>query len=79
MTERKFYRTVIEVVVLSQEPYDPVDLSTIHWDIVDGDCSGQWGIKNTKELNGKQAAKALHQQGSDPSFFRLDEKGNDYD
>jgi hypothetical protein len=46
---------------------------------VNGDCSGQWEVVEAKELNGKQAARALLAQASDPGFFRLTKKGEDID
>lgn len=78
MTKRKFYKTVIQVKVLSEQPYEYENLSQVASDISDGDCSGE--IENTitnEKLNGKQAATVLQEQGSDPEFFRLDKDGND--
>ncbi len=46
-------------------------------EITEGDCSGDWKVTKVKELNGKQAAKALIEQGSEPSFFGLTDDGED--
>ena len=77
MTNRKFHRTLIQVEVLSEEPYNQESLEQVNHDIIEGDCSGKWEITKTEELDGQQAAQALIGQASDPSFFRLTEEGND--
>jgi len=76
---RKFYKTIIQVEVLSEDnPIgDYVDLADLAYEITDGECSGNVEVKEKIELTGKQAADALENQGSDPSFFRLDDDGND--
>ena len=80
MTDRKFYQTTIQVVVLSEEPdVELTRLATIAHNIVEGDWSGTTRLASAKELNGKQAARALLNQGSDPSFFNLTDKGEDAD
>lgn len=75
--KRKFYKTTLTVVVLSEQPLEWDDLGDINYLITEGDCSGQ--IVNDKQevLTAKQAAKALEKQGSSPGFFRLDEKGKE--
>ena len=80
MTIRKFYRTVIQVEILSEEPYHlgSKDLDDIRFDIIEGDCSGAiTDIVINEQLDGKQVALALQNQGSDPEFFQIDEEGND--
>jgi len=77
MTERKFHRTILQVDVLSEQPYTTESLAQVHYDIVDGNCSGKFEVVKTEELDGKQAARALRAQESDPSFFRLTEEGED--
>ena len=79
MTDRKFYRTVIEVAVLSESPLGPVELNTLHYMITEGDCSGQLTTVRRPELNGKEDAEELLDQGSDPYFCNLDYHGNDVD
>jgi len=59
MTNRKFHKTVLQVVVLSEEPYHPESLAQMHHDTINGDCSGRWKVVEAKELDGKQAARAL--------------------
>ena len=75
-SKRKFYRTVINVVVLSEDEYDPQSLEQVASDIYDGDCSGQWDSEST-EVDAPTMAKLLMEQASDPGFFMLTEDGED--
>jgi hypothetical protein len=78
MTTRTFYRTVFQVEVLSEGPYpQDAELDDIQADIMYGPCSGEIHCLGVEELNGKQAAEALLGQHSCPSFFRIDDEGND--
>ena len=79
-SRRKFYRTVIQVEVLSEEPYHCGNLKRIDQDISDGDCSGRLSeVVRNEVVDGPAMAKLLQAQGSDPGFFRLDDEGNDTD
>lgn len=77
-SQRKFYKTVIQVTILSEDPY-PVtyNLEQIHNDIQEGDCSGVYREIERKEINAEIAVKELMEQGSEPEFFQLDQEGND--
>ena len=77
MTDRKFHKTIIQVEVLSEEPFGYNELSDVHHQITNGDCSGTYTTLSTEELDGRQAADALKAQDSDPEFFQIDEDGND--
>lgn len=74
---RKFYKTILQIEVLSEdEPIDDeLSLKEIDYAITEGDCSGIVKIVETVELTPEQAAKALEAQGSDPEFFGLTEDG----
>lgn len=85
---RKFYRSVVTVEILSEEPFafDDSDgngvscpkLDAISTAITSGDCSGAVDVKvHNQAVSGKQMAKLLEKQGSDPGFFRLTEDGKD--
>jgi hypothetical protein len=80
MFEKKFYRNVVEVIILSEEPLHLGGeniLSEIESLITFGDCSGR--IETTvvnEEVDSATMAKLLQEQGSDPSFFMLDDDGN---
>src|SRR6266699_3304219 len=57
MTERKFYRTLVQTEVLSESPVGEVGLDTLHYMITEGDCSGPVKTVLQEELDGKQAAR----------------------
>jgi len=77
MTERKFYKTIIQVEILSEEALPSgLSLTDIDFIISEGDCSGQLQTISEEVLDGKQAAQALLKQGSDPDFFMLTEEGD---
>lgn len=77
MTERKFYKTVIQVEVLSEEPLEYDTLEDIHEAITTGDCSGIHTVADHKEINGAECAELLKMHNSEPAFFNLDDYGND--
>ncbi len=76
-SKRKFYRTVFTVEVLSEEEPSPLDLETLNYQITDGDWSGVVEKGQSLKIDGKQMAKLLIKQGSDPSFFNLTDTGED--
>jgi hypothetical protein len=76
-SERKFFKTIIQVEVLSEdEPYTETNLDQIERDTDAGDCVGRVRIVRHVELMSKEAAEALTEFGSDPSFFQLDEEAD---
>jgi hypothetical protein len=77
---RKFYRTVIEVEVLSEDfyAYGEKDLADIAYDITEGHYNGNVEVKVGNEvIDGPTAATMLIRSGSDPGFFSLDADGNE--
>ena len=78
MTKAKFFKTTIAIEVLSEDPIPQgMELESIIQEAITGSYSMRPLKHVQKEINGRQAAQALLKQGSDPSFFSLDEKGND--
>ena len=75
MSTRKFCKTVIQVTVLSEGRFNYETLSDVDFAITDGDCSGKVKTIEAKYISGRQAAKELMAQGSDPEFFQLTESG----
>lgn len=77
--KREFHKITVEVEVLCEDQSGPYDmtLGELAHAIVDGDYSGDHKVTKHKVLNGRQMAKALQKQGSDPAFFQLDDKGRD--
>lgn len=75
---RKFYRTILHVIVLSEDaPVDRLDLAQINEAITDGDCSGSVRVVEVQQLTSVETANQLMEQGSDPEFFQLSESGDD--
>jgi hypothetical protein len=73
---RKFYKQTFVVEVLSEdEPLSNVSLSDIDYAITEGHCSGVIKEGEVVKVSGKEMAKLLIEQGSDPEFFQLNEKG----
>lgn len=78
MTNRKFYKTTFKVEVLSEEPIpEGMELDTVMEEATGGGYSAECTRETNVELNGLEAATALFKQASHPSFFRLDENGED--
>lgn len=71
------HKTVIQVEILSSEPYDPESLAQVHYDGTEGDNSMSWKIISTQGLTREEAEEALRWQGSDPDFLfgHLNEEG----
>lgn len=75
----KYYKTIIEVEVLSEDPYNPEELEQIAADITTGDCSGKWTISSSEEVSKEKMTELLIAQGSDPEFLiREDEDEEDF-
>ena len=78
MTTRKFYKRTVTLEILSEEPIPPgMDIANVIFEAQNGDYSMREFGEKEVELNGKEAAEALRNQDSDPSFFRLTDDGND--
>lgn len=75
----RFYRTTIEVEILSEgcPIISGLTLADIHEAITTGEWNGEWNAESRIEVTPRQMAKLLIKQGSDPQFFQLDEDGND--
>lgn len=75
---RKYYKTLITIEVLSEEPLeDGVSAEDVLAEIDEGGWSGVVQFGDSMPMNGLEAATALLAQGSDPGFFMLDEDGNE--
>ncbi|MBA2681101.1 MAG: hypothetical protein H0U76_22225 [Ktedonobacteraceae bacterium] len=79
--KRTFYRNIITVEVLSEEPLSGNEsLSDIEYLINEGPCSGKVETTTDNEqVDGRRMAPLLQDQGSDTEFFGLDEQGRDVD
>jgi hypothetical protein len=78
MASRVFYRTVITVEVLSEEPLTGNEgLSDIEY-LINESCSGRVEtIVENEKIDGLRMAQLLFEHASDPLDFGLDEEGND--
>lgn len=76
-SERKFYRTVVQYEILSEEPVGEVSLADIFAQCTEGAWSGHFLETKQEGLDGPTMAKHLQAQGSDPEFFNLTEDGAD--
>jgi hypothetical protein len=73
---RKFYRTVVQIEILSEGLYHGHELGIIDHDITEGECSGSLSdVVRNWEVDGPTMAKLLIAQGSDTAFFNLKENG----
>lgn len=75
MSNRKFFRNVFTLVILSED--EPVtDLYDATYGMIHGGYSGVCDVKSTS-VSAKRMAEMLEDQGSDPEFFRLTPEGKD--
>lgn len=79
-SERKFYKSIIQVEVISEEPMHFDNLSDVVEEISVGDSSGMYNTVVQNETI--DAATVIHRiaaHDTDPGFFSLDDHGNDAD
>lgn len=74
----KYYRTVIQVEILSNDPYEFTSLEDAAYDIVDGGCSGKANVVLSEEITPKVTAQLLIEHGHSPAFLLSDEDLEDY-
>jgi hypothetical protein len=78
LSKRKFYRTLVQIEILSEEPYSSTDLEKINYDISEGNNVGEVSITTDSEiLDVKTCVERLFAIGSDPEFFSLNKHGHD--
>lgn len=78
--ERTFYRTVYTITIISERPADGYEsLADLEAEFTNGGFSAEVEAGESEEITPKEAAEALMDQGSDPAFFELDERGRDLD
>lgn len=74
---KKFYKTVFTVTVLSDKPVNHREIRDIADEIETGDCSGDVKVEHVDTVTKRQMALELHRQNSDPTFL-LGEDGWKY-
>ena len=81
MAKKKIYRTLILLTVLSDRPIsEGMSIGDIDAECEDGDFTGKTDWQKVNEvLEGREAALAVIDTGSDTDFFQMDEDGNEFD
>jgi len=82
MAKKRLYRKVIRFEILSETPFsESLSLEMINEECMDGSWSGQFldDQVTNQIVVGKNAVKRVNAQGSEASFFNMDEDGNDLD
>lgn len=79
MSERNFYRTVIEIEILSQDPIpEKVSLEELASECEEfGAWSGKIQRCTLETVDGKKMANLLSSQDENPAFFGLTKTGED--
>jgi hypothetical protein len=67
----QYYKTVIEVTVLTSEPYVPDDLHEVACAINDELC-GRMSVGVSQAIPREEMIRFLRQEGCEPSFFMDD-------
>jgi hypothetical protein len=77
--KKKIYRTLITLVVLSEEEIpENMDMSSILDECDTGEyIKGETTFSKPKELVGKTAVIEIEKAGSTSDFFQMDSQGND--
>lgn len=68
----KFYKTIVTIEILSEEPIGNPDLEEIQYQTTEGNWSGVVDVTSEEELTPEEMSKALIAQGSDPEFFSIE-------
>lgn len=74
----KYYRTVIQVEILSNDPYEFISLEDVIHDIMNEDCSSKINVVLSEEITPKVTAQLLIEHGHSPAFLLSDEDLEDY-
>lgn len=78
MSSRKFYRTVIQVEILSDYAYSEDDLRSIQFDVERGEVIlGEVSVEPSREVGGSTMASLLLESGETPSALGLSDDGVD--
>ena len=74
-----FYKTLVTITVLSEGPFDQMELAGVAYAIDEGDCVGKVDFAASERVDGRTMAGLLSELDSEPGFFQLDENGNALD
>ena len=73
MSDTVLYKTIIQVEVLSDVPFEWDTLKSVDYAINEGGCSGLVEEIGTERLNRAQAIKECEKHDTDPGFFLIKE------
>jgi len=65
----QFYRTVITVEVLTNEPFFFENLADVHYAVTEGHASGTFFVESEETVTEETMRELLIAQGSDPEFL----------
>lgn len=75
---KQMHKTTYTFVVLSEEPiHNAMEMSTVVAECDDGAYVAHTMTHKDEPVSPKRMATLLVQAGSDPSFFQLDDEGNE--
>jgi hypothetical protein len=78
ISDRQFFKKTMKLEFLSETPFpDNTSINSLCDEAINGDYSMNVTQDKETTINGKQAARALLNHGSEPSFFQLNEDGTD--
>jgi len=72
-----FHKTVLQVTILSDGPYNSEDLEVVAYDMLNGGVSGKVETISSEEVAPSDMARLLIAQDSAPYFFGGVEEGED--
>ena len=67
----KYYRTLIQVEILSDDIYDFKNLEEVAYDIDQGDCSGKSQVLKQESIDEQEMVWFCDQHGTNPTFFGI--------
>ena len=68
----KFYKTIVQVEILSEKPVEVDSLENLNELIIHGDCSGLINKMSEQSISKKELIDECSRHHTDPSFFGVD-------
>lgn len=77
-TDRKFYKSTITLVILSEDqPVDDLSMEALGYAVTEGDCVLHTRGDTYVEVPAAEMARLLDEAGSEPDYFMLTPEGED--
>jgi hypothetical protein len=77
--KRSFYKTEVNIIILTEGSYDPISLDQLAHDATHGECSMVFTVEKSEQIDGPTMARLCLEQYSDPALFNLTDEGEDLD